>query len=432
VSDEDAKYIKSHIEHLLQAKITAQPLDRRTAEWLTELEEPLAKKLARAGLLAGKDLPIPIGLFLDQYTTLRNDVKPATKEVWGQVVRNVKEHFGENRDLKTITVADAEAFKAYLVGQQLSSTTVHKRLQFTRSFFRVAVKRKLIEENPFAEVSAKAIINRDRQRFVTHDETDELLAVANLDWRVIISLARYGGLRCPSEVLSLRWQDIDWNAARIAVPSPKTEHHEGKGSRVIPLFPELRGVLNEAAAEAAPDAEYVVEGYRDKALTERGWRNCNLRTQFERIIKRAGLTPWPRIFHALRSSRETELAAQYPIQVVTAWLGNTPRIALKHYLQVTDADFDRASAQSPESGLGNGNTHPKGAAKSAARSVKALRNSVQQSQATSRKDPRGRNETLDGARAYASHCDALPNDAKNSKRRGQDSNLRKGLTPSPI
>ena len=33
----------------------------------------------------------------------------------------------------------------------------------------------------------------------------------------------------------------------------------------------------------------------------------------------------------------------HPIHVVTAWLGNTPRIALKHYLQVTDADFERAS-----------------------------------------------------------------------------------------
>jgi hypothetical protein len=72
-------------------------------------------------------------------------------------------------------------------------------------------------------------------------------------------------------------------------------------------------------------------------MTQRGWRSCNLRTQFERLIKRAGLKPWPRLFHNLRSSRETELAAEYPIQVVTAWLGNTPRIALKHYLQVTDA-----------------------------------------------------------------------------------------------
>ena len=41
-----------------------------------------------------------------------------------------------------------------------------------------------------------------------------------------------------------------------------------------------------------------------------------------------------------RSSRETELAAEYPLHVVTAWLGNTPKIAMKHYLMVTDSDYE--------------------------------------------------------------------------------------------
>ena len=34
---------------------------------------------------------------------------------------------------------------------------------------------------------------------------------------------------------------------------------------------------------------------------------------------------------------------RFPIQVVTAWMGNTPTIALKHYLQVTDQHFQAAS-----------------------------------------------------------------------------------------
>jgi len=87
-------------------------------------------------------------------------------------------------------------------------------------------------------------------------------------------------------------------------------------------------------------------------LGEKGWMNCNLRTQFERLIRRAGLTPWPRLLHNLRASRETELAAEFPLHVVTRWLGNTPRIAMKHYLQVTEDDFARAAGKataSPES-----------------------------------------------------------------------------------
>ena len=347
-------------------------------------------------------------------------------------MRNLKGHFGDGRDIKSVTVADAEAFKAYLIDEALSSTTVHKRLQFARAFFRAALKRKHIDENPFAEVSSKAVMDGNRMRFVTREEIDRILAIASLDWRLIVSLARYGGLRCPSEVLSLRWQDISWQAGRITVASPKTEHHEGKGNRIIPLFPELRGVLQEARAEAGPNAEYVVNGYRDTAITERGWRNCNLRTQFERLIKRAGLKPWPRLFHNLRSSRETELAAEYPIQVVTAWLGNTPRIALKHYLQVTDADFARAAADPAANVVMPTEATQKGAAKSGAPISKTMQNPVQQTGAVRRKDSHQKNITPPNRRGYASPCDSMRIGAKTMKRRGQDSNLRRGVTPSPI
>ena len=40
----------------------------------------------------------------------------------------------------------------------------------------------------------------------------------------------------------------------------------------------------------------------------------------------------------------------HPIHIVAAWLGNTPKIALKHYLMATDADFDLAIKGGAESG----------------------------------------------------------------------------------
>src|SRR5688572_10153581 len=73
-------------------------------------------------------------------------------------------------------------------------------------------------------------------------------------------------------------------------------------------------------------------------------RNANLRSYLCRIINRAGLKPWPRLFHNLRSSRQTELSERYPLHVVCAWLGNTRDTATQHYLQVTDAHFDQVIA----------------------------------------------------------------------------------------
>jgi len=339
-----ANNIKGYVEDLLNAKRMQQTPDKRTASWVGDLGDDMHLKLSKLGLVEPRHKPATatLGAFLDAYVAGRNDIKPATAEVWGQTVRNLKTHFGADRELPTINEGHADDFKQYLIGEKLSPYTVAKRLQFARMFFRAAVRRKLIASNPFAEVGAKAIITKET-KFVTRKETEAILEECNPEWRLIVALARYGGLRCPTEVLSLRWSDINWQAGRIVVTSPKTEHHEGKGSRVIPLFPELRKILEEGNAIAGDGADYLLPRYRQQSLTSKGWRNCNLRTQFERIVKRASLSPWPNLFKSLRASRETELAAEYPLHVVTAWLGNTPRIAQKHYLMVRDDDFARAA-----------------------------------------------------------------------------------------
>ena len=93
--------------------------------------------------------------------------------------------------------------------------------------------------------------------------------------------------------------------------------------------------MRDAFEAAEPTTVHLITRYRHS--------NVNLRTQLLRIIGRAGLRTWPKLFVNLRSSRETELAESYPMHVVTAWLGNSPDIAPKHYLQVTEDHFERAA-----------------------------------------------------------------------------------------
>ncbi len=62
-----------------------------------------------------------------------------------------------------------------------------------------------------------------------------------------------------------------------------------------------------------------------------------------KMIKRAGLKSWPRLFQNLRASCETELPQSYPLDVVCEWIGNSAKLAADHYLQVTDADFERGA-----------------------------------------------------------------------------------------
>jgi hypothetical protein len=68
--------------------------------------------------------------------------------------------------------------------------------------------------------------------------------------------------------------------------------------------------------------------------------------RFKRILARAGLTPWPRLFQNLRASRETELMREYDLATVCGWIGNSPEVAAKHYAMSVDlnADFRRTTA----------------------------------------------------------------------------------------
>ena len=355
VSQRTAEQVKFRVERLLEAKANRPRNRRRYRPVDCRLEEQLADKLARVDLIPKPEpqAAAKLGPFLRAYLDGRADLKPATKIVRGQVIRDLTNHFGELRDVQTITPGNADDFKQWLVGRKLAPTTIHKRLQSARSFFDAMRRRKLIDDNPFEGVKAAATGIKDRQRFVTRQEIARVLdACPDHHWRAIVSLARFGGLRCPSEVLSLRWRDVDWDGGRINVQSPKTEHHPGPASRIIPLFPELRPILAESF-ELAPDgAEFVVDGkFRKAARGPGGWLNTNLRTNFEKIVRCAGLQKWPRLFHNLRASRETELVESYPVQVVTSWLGNTPSVAMRHYLMTTDEHFkaalkdDRSAAQ---------------------------------------------------------------------------------------
>ena len=74
-------------------------------------------------------------------------------------------------------------------------------------------------------------------------------------------------------------------------------------------------------------------------------KQANLRTRFHKIIERAGLMPWERLFHNLRASRQTELEDQFPSHVVGAWMGDSEAVAKKRYLQVRDEHFEQAALQ---------------------------------------------------------------------------------------
>lgn len=330
-----AEQVGRHIDELTQAKGSGQPIDRQTALWLGEIGQKLHDKLSNAGLIERR-VSSSLGNFIVEYIKGRSDVKPGTRSNYNQVRLNLVAFFGYEKPLRSITANDAAKFREWLKTEEgLAENTLRRRCGRARQFFTAAIKSKLIEENPFVGMPVTVGGNKEKERFITEAEAQKILeACPDAEWRLIFSLCRYGGLRCPSEVLLLKWADILWDSSRIVVNSPKTEHHKGHEQRLLPMFPELQKPLLEVSEQAADGSVHVITRYR--SVTQ------NLRTQLNRIVTSAGVLPWPKPFQNLRSTRETELMEEYPAHVVCVWIGNSEAVARKHYLQITDAHFAKA------------------------------------------------------------------------------------------
>ncbi len=111
--------------------------------------------------------------------------------------------------------------------------------------------------------------NRDRQAYVPAETVERLIAeqAPNAEWRLLLAMARYLGVRAPSEPFSMTWDCVDWDKQRIRIPSSKTAVH-GKAFRVMPILPQVKPYL-EACFEQAPEgATYVFHQLRRRDSVE--------------------------------------------------------------------------------------------------------------------------------------------------------------------
>ena len=329
-----AQTVLMRIEALVAGRTTGA-IDPETARWLNGLDDTMHERIARTGLAPSRDRArVTLSRLLDAFFETI-EVKPQTAVVYRQTRTGLEEYFGADCLIDDIGTLQADRWRQWLRPKKLADATISKRIKTARQAFRQGVRWKMIAENPFAEVKSGSQTNRARMFFITREDAEAVLAACpDAQWRLIFALSRYGGLRCPSEHLLLRWQDVDWAQGKMLVTSPKTEGNPGGDCRMVPIFPELRPHLMEVFEQAEEGADYVITRYRQL--------NCNLRTQLLRILARAGLRAWPKLFHNLRASRQTELEERFPTHVVCAWLGNSPAVARAHYLQVRQTDFEKA------------------------------------------------------------------------------------------
>lgn len=332
-----AETFRAHIEHMISCRTIGAAPPNDTSQWLRGLSDEAYARLAAVGVVAPRSTAnVGLGKFLRGCLADRPDVKVSTLAAMQSCARSIVEDIGEHTALRDVTPASADAYRAHMVEAGLARATIGKRIRYARHFFSIAARRKLIDENPFSHIPCAVTGNAARRVFVTAEAVLRVMEeMPDVQWKLLLALGRWGGLRIPSEAVSLRWVDVDFAGKRFVIRSPKTAHHTDGGVRIVPMFTELQPLFQQAFDQAEPGAEYVVPRCRSGAV--------NLRTQLCRFITRAGVKPWPKLWQNLRASRATELVDQFPSHVCAAWLGHTERIADAFYRQVTDSHFDRAT-----------------------------------------------------------------------------------------
>lgn len=345
----DARTALAAVGHLVIAKRHNGVPHPDAVRWLGGIDDVLYSRVAALGLCQPREgaAVVTLGELLARFDAAAS-VKAGTRTTYLQALGMLRDHFGESAPLGSITPAHADEWRKAIAepradpdtkgepAKALAAATVAKRVRVAKAVFRKAVRWGLIPASPFADLRAGSQSNPDRAYYVDAESVRAILAACPDDqWRAIVALSRFAGLRCPSEVVALRWADVNWERGRLTVRSPKTAGHEGHAVRIVPIAPELRPILHDLFDRAEVGAEAVVPRLRDPAT--------NLRTQFERIIAKAGVKPWPRLFHNMRASCATDWVERFPAHVVAGWLGHSPLIAAQHYLQTRDAHFDLAA-----------------------------------------------------------------------------------------
>ena len=343
-SIKQAKAFKIKLETVIAGRFTG--IDTETARWIAALPDAIHGKLAAVGLVTARSntharRSFTVAEWAQRYIESRSDVKAITKGKWQNAVYKLSTFFKE-QPIGEITVQDAKDFRVYLKSVLgLEENTLRRLIGLSRQFFNAAIDAEIITRNPFRGQPVSVRANATRFFYVTQDIALKVLdECPDTQWRLVFGLARWGGLRCPSEILRLKWQDVDFEHSRFVVHANKTEHHADSGIRTVPMFPELRPLFQDAFDRAREGDVFCITRYRDKGT--------NLRTQLTKIVRRAGFEPWPKLFQNCRSTRETELfkMTNGNIKAVCSWIGNSPKIALEHYAQVTEADLQEAAKMS--------------------------------------------------------------------------------------
>ena len=134
-----AERIRRHVEKLIAASFSDQPIDGETAKWLSECGKKMRSKLANLGLIELQEdeqetEKLTLGPFTDRFIKSRSSVKESTKVVWRRARKVLVKFFGEDREISTITLGEVRDFREFLLEEGRTTAKDSRKTPSPRFF----------------------------------------------------------------------------------------------------------------------------------------------------------------------------------------------------------------------------------------------------------------------------------------------------------
>jgi integrase len=307
---------KWHIETLAARTITEAKKELRTR----------AVKVDRGEMAAPSKVTLA-EVWTDYEKTLTGLVaagekRPRTLELYRQQWRSHLEPALGRVPVQKITAGHVSRLLADLRQKGKSSWTIKAVWYRLDTLFDHAMTLGLIAESPLKRVSKSERPSgkaKTQPRTLTNDDCGKLIAKASERWRPLIATCVFTGLRI-SELLALRWQDVNFAEGVIRVRGQLSVSKGDKPSRIVPLktgagerdvylMAELAGVLRrqKLASTHSVETDFLFATYEGRPISQR-----NALRMLSGVAVAAGLNPEdgePLSWHDLRHTAISRLIA---------------------------------------------------------------------------------------------------------------------------
>jgi integrase len=243
-----------------------------------KLRNKLLARKERGEISGGSPDKVLIGELLDDL--IRSDVKESTMYIYQKVIeKNIRPSFGAIRTQR-LTTDMMEKYRQKRKTEGAKDSTVNRELSVLRSALYKGKRRTppKVNQIPYFPLVAE---NNIRRGFLTDEQYERLRDELPDELKALFVTAYITGMR-RSELISIRWPQVDFEAGFIVLQTGETKNGDGRGAPIVKG--DMLDLLN--AAKKEHDARWPNSPW---VFSRLGQQILDFRATWQDACKRAGV-----------------------------------------------------------------------------------------------------------------------------------------------